>query len=109
MSSLVSRMQPDVAADPDPIAQGLAIAEHEIEPALAGAHDDCAGLVIAGIAHHGARHRGEYGKEMGKWIDRVVALRRGTAGRRRRGRTRGDECGRAKGAGEEAQTHDVAP
>src|SRR5215813_6476779 len=38
-----------LAADADGVAQGLAVAEHEIEPALCGADDDGAWFLAAGI------------------------------------------------------------
>ena len=44
-------------ADSDGIAQRLAVAEHEVEPALRRADHDSARLLIAGIAHHRARDR----------------------------------------------------
>src|SRR5436309_11081989 len=46
-----------VAPDADAIAQRLAVAQHEVEPTLAGPDYDRAGLVICGEAHGHARDR----------------------------------------------------
>jgi hypothetical protein len=68
----------------------LAIADHKIEPPLAGIDDDGARPVIAGIVHGGARHRryahAEEAAERVGGLDRVVEIARFG---RRRGRVGG--------------------
>src|SRR5262245_49677316 len=51
-------------AHSDRIAQRLAVAEYEVEPALSRADHDGAGLLVGGIAHQRAGDRGpEQGAE----------------------------------------------
>src|SRR5579871_3176832 len=46
-----------VAADPDAVAQRLALSEHQIEPPLGGVDDDGAGRIAGGVHHGLARDR----------------------------------------------------
>jgi len=66
----------------DGIAQRLAVAEHEVEPALRRADHDRAGLLVGGIAHDRAGDRGpEQGAEKRATANvLVVGMSRGRRG-----------------------------
>src|SRR4029453_15355587 len=62
------------APDPDPVPQRLLVAENEVEPPLAGADDDCPGILSTRIADGGSRDRAHRPAE-----EVPAALRRSTA------------------------------
>src|SRR5204863_9880985 len=57
-----------ITPDANAISHGVALAQDQIKPPLAGVHDGSARLVFVRIAHDLTGHRREHGQEIGHWV-----------------------------------------